>query len=339
MKKFLIISLVLFCLVTGLSFAGGQSESGSGSDKYVIATVVKVDGIAWFERMREGVKQFGEETGNETFMIGPAQSDAAEQVKIVEDLIAQGVDAICIVPFSVEAVEPVLKKARDQGIVVISHEASNQVNADYIIEAFVNEEYGANMMDNLAKAMGEKGEYVVTVGSLTSKSHNEWMDGAIAHQKKNYPQMKMVGTKIEENDDATLAYQKIKEAIVAYPNLAGVIGAPMTTSAGAGLAVDESGLQDKIAVVSTGLVSVAGQYLESGAVDSIHFWDPKLAGLAMNKLALMVLEGDSDQIKQGLDLGYAGYHNIAVPDSSRPNLLFGAGWVDVTTENMGEYNF
>jgi len=100
----------------------------------VIATVVKLDGTAWFEKMREGVKRFAEETGHDAFLLGPAKADAAEQIQIVEGLIAQQVDAICVVPFAVEALEPVLKKARERGILVISHEASSQVNTDVIIE-------------------------------------------------------------------------------------------------------------------------------------------------------------------------------------------------------------
>ena len=48
-------------------------------------------------------------------------------------------------PFSVEAVEPVLKKARDRGIVVVSHEASNITNVDYDIEAFDNLAYRVDL--------------------------------------------------------------------------------------------------------------------------------------------------------------------------------------------------
>ena len=60
--------------------------------------------------MEKGVKQFGEDFGQDAFQIGPTVSDAALQVQIIEDLIAQGVDAICVVPNSTEALEPVLKK-------------------------------------------------------------------------------------------------------------------------------------------------------------------------------------------------------------------------------------
>ncbi len=310
----------------------------AGQKRYQIATVVKVDGIAWFNRMRVGVDQYAKETGNDLWMVGPAKADAAEQVQIVENLIAQGVDAICIVPFSVEAVEPVLQKARESGIVVISHEASTQENADYILEAFDNHAYGANIMKNLGKSMGGEGGYICTVGSLTSKSQNEWIDGAIAYQKEHFPKMYQVSPRIETYDDATQDYQKLKEALVAYKDLKGICGGPMPTSAGAGLAIEERGLIGKVFFSGTGLPSIAGQYLKSGAIQTIHFWDPKIAGIAMNKLAIMALDGKKDQIKGGLDLGLDGFTNL-LQDPKKPNLFYGAGWVDVTTANMNDYDF
>jgi len=334
-KKWILWVLVV-CLCVGV--LAGMAGAAEAAKKYKIATVVKVDGIAWFNRMRIGVEEFGKETGHEMWMVGPAKADAAEQVQIVENLIAQGVDAICIVPFSVEAVEPVLKKARDSGIIVISHEASNQINADVIIEAFDNHAYGANIMKNLAKSMGGKGQYLCTVGSLTSKSQNEWIDGAIAYQKEHFPEMSEVAPRIETYDDATIDYQKIKEALIAYPDLKGICGGPMPTSAGAGLAIEERGLQGKVFFSGTGLPSIAGQYLESGAIQTIHFWDPKVAGIAMNKLALLVLDGKKDEIADKMDLGLEGFRSLK-QDAEKPNLFYGAGWVDVTKENMAEYDF
>ena len=300
---------------------------------YKIATVVKLDGIAWFDRMREGVKKFGEDTGNETFLLGPQKADAALQVQIIEDLIAQGVDAICVVPFSPEALEPVLKKAMDKGIVVISHEATNQQNVHYDLEAFDNAAYGAHLMDYLAQYMGGEGEYATMVGSLTSKSHNQWVDGGIARQKEKYPNIKMATERVESYDDQTKAYENAKELLKKYPNLKGFQTSAMPESAGVGLAIEEKGLQGKVVVVGTGLVSVTGQYLESGAVQLISFWDPADAGYAMNKLAVMVLE--KQEIKAGMDLGVKGYDNIIMDGK----VLYGAAWVDVTKENMSEYNF
>jgi simple sugar transport system substrate-binding protein len=169
---------------------------------YKIATVVKVDGIAWFERMRDGTKQFGSETGHDTWLVGPSRSDAAEQVALLENLIAQGVDAICLVPIAGDALEPVLKKARDRGIVVISHEGSDLKNVDYDIEAFDNKAYGEAQMKELASLMGEEGEYLTTVGTLGSRSHMEWVDAEVAYQKAHYPKMKEVADRIELYDAA-----------------------------------------------------------------------------------------------------------------------------------------
>ncbi|QKV17922.1 autoinducer 2 ABC transporter substrate-binding protein [Oricola thermophila] len=310
-----------------------------GDKKYTIATVVKVDGIAWFDRMRDGVKQFKGDTGHDVWMVGPSQADAAAQVQIIENLIAQGVDAITVVPFSVEAVEPVLKKARDRGIVVISHEASNLQNTDFDLEAFDNLAYGANLMKELGKFMGGEGKYVATVGSLTSKSQMEWIDGAVAYQKEHFPNMEMVGDRLETYDDAATDYTKLKEAMTTYPDIKGIVGAPMPTSAGAGRLIAESGLKDKVFFAGTGLPSVAGEYLANGDIQYIQFWDPAVAGYAMNMLAVAVLEGKTDQIKAGLDLGLEGYTSLITPDESRPNLLYGAGWVGVTAENMDKYDF
>jgi len=307
--------------------------------KFSMATVVKVDGIAWFDRMREGVKQFKADTGHDTWMVGPSQADAAAQVQIVESLIAQGVDAICIVPFSVEAVEPVLKKARDQGIVVISHEASNIQNADYDIEAFDNHAYGAKLMEVLAQQMGGEGGYVCTVGSLTSQSQNEWIDGGIAYQKAHFPKMFEVTKRIETYDDANTDYTKLKEVLETYPNLKGILGGPMPTSAGAGRLIAERGLKGKLFFSGTGLVSVAGKYLRDGDINYIQFWNPAVAGYAMNILAVMTLAKRRDQIKPGLDLGLSGYSDLKLLDPKRANVLYGAGWIGVTRDNMDQYNF
>lgn len=311
----------------------------SDDHKYTIATVVKVDGIAWFDRMRDGVDQFKDDTGHDTYMVGPSQADAAAQVQMIENLIAQGVDAICVVPFSVEALEPVLKKARDRGIVVIAHEASNIQNVDFDIEAFDNLAYGANLMKELGQQMGGKGKYVATVGSLTSKSQMEWIDGAVAYQKEHFPEMEQAVERLETYDDANTDYTKLKEAMTAHPDIAGIVGGPMPTSAGAGRLIAESGLKGKLHFAGTGLPSVAGEYLANGDVGYIQFWDPAVAGYAMNMLAVAALEKKGDQIAEGLNLGLKGYEALAVPDAARPNVLYGAGWVGVTAENMDQYDF
>lgn len=313
-----------------------ENNDASGSDeKYEIATVVKLTGVGWFDRMEKGVNKFAEDTGHEAFQQGPQEADAALQVQIIEDLIAQQVDAITVVPFSAESLEPVLKKARDAGIVVISHEADGMENVDYNIEAFNNQEYGEFMMDNLAEAMGEEGEYMTAVGSLTSNSHMEWTEAAYNRQQEKYPNMTAVVTQVETNDDQETASEKFRETLKAYPNLKGFQGSASTDAPGAALAIEQLGLTGKIQVVGTSVPSVSGQYIKNGSLDSIYFWDPADAAYAMDTLAVMILEGKEDQIKDGLDLGIPGYENLVVKDGK---YLYGNAYVKVDKENFDEYS-
>lgn len=310
------------------------TEAPAPADKvYKIATVVKLTGVAWFDRMEEGVKQFAADTGMDAWQTGHSTADPAEQVRIIDDLIAQGVDAICVVPNSTESLEAVLKKAMDAGIVVIAHEASNIQNANYDIEAFDNTEYGKHFMGMLGEMMGGKGQYTTFVGSLTATSHNEWVDGSTAVQTEKYPDMELVSNKNESTENIDNAYNKTLELLKAYPDLVGFQGSAMTDVVGVGKAIDEMGKQDSTVVIGTSLVSVAGQYLETGAIDKISFWDPAKAGYAMNELALMILKGETPS--DGMSLTAEGYQNLKLVGK----VFYGSAWIDVDKSNMGDYSF
>lgn len=298
-----------------------------------IATVVKIAGIQWFNRMEEGVKQYAADTGAEAFQVGPAQADPQQQAALIEDMIAQGVNALAVIPMSPEALEPVLARAQAAGITVITHEAASQQNTSYDLEAFKNEDFGANLMEQMATCMGGEGEYAVFVGSLTSQTHNQWVDGAIAYQKEKYPNMVLVGDKNETFDDQQKAYEKAQEVLRAFPNVKGLQGSASTDVAGIGLAIEERGLADKTCVFGTSLPSIAGQYLETGAVDGIGFWDPSVAGYAINKLAQLVIDGGT--VTDGMDLGLPGYEKIKLDGK----VIYGQAWVNVNKANMAEYPF
>lgn len=315
--------------------ATSNDPSSSNSKDYTIAVVPKLTSIAWFQRMEVGVKEYAKETGIDAFYTGTSEADGALQAQLIEDLIAQGVDAICVVPFSTEALEPVLKKARDAGIVVISHEAAGMTNVDYDIEAFDNDEYGRHFMEMLGASTGGQGEYVLEVGSLTSKSHNQWVDASKALQEEKFPNMKQYGEKIETSDDQSTSYNKIKEVLTANPNIVGIQGSAMGDVAGAALAVEEMGLQGKIHIVGTSLVSVSGKYIKNGTIDTISFWDPALAGKAMIETAVKVLNGE--KIESGLNLGITGYENMKLDG----NVLTGQAWIDVNKDNVDDpaYDF
>ena len=335
MKRKSLLAFVLLIAFSASLFAGAVSEntSSDGTAKYRVANLVKQLGTAWYQRQQLGLDEINKEGVVDAFMVGPQTADPAAQVQIMEDLIAQGVDAITVVPVSVEALEPVCKKARDAGIVVISHEAAGMQNVDYDVEAFDNAAYGAYMMDVLAENMGEEGEYVTTVGFLTSKSHMEWTDAAVARQLEAYPNMICVADKIEENDNSKTGYDKARELVRTYPNLKGFLVSSMSGTQGVGLAIEEMGLAGEVAAIGTCIPSVSGPFLESGALSATTFWDPAGAGYALNKVAQLVLEGKD--IETGTDLGYNGYNSVVVKD----NVIYGNDMLTATKDNMADYPF
>jgi simple sugar transport system substrate-binding protein len=317
----------------GAALIGGTAVSAQAA-RTTIVTVVKLMGVQWFNRMDEGVKKFGADNHDVSVQeIGPPQADAALQVQEIQDLIAKRVNAICVVPNSPETLEPVLRRAMERKIAVIGHEGSQLQNVDYDLEAFDNAAYGAHLMEAMATRMGGEGGYAVFVGHLTAKTHNEWVDAAIALQKAKYPKMRLVTERLESNEDQQTAYAKTKELLRAHPDIKGIQGSAATDVAGIGLAIEEAGLQGKVAVVGTSLVSVSGKYLQSGSVSMISFWDPAVAGYVMNKLAQMVLRGQ--KVTDGMNLGQTGYEKVRLVGK----VIYGKAWVDVTKANMGEYNF
>jgi len=86
------------------------------------------------------------------------------------------------------------------------------------------------------------------------------------------------------------------------------------------------------------LPSIAGKYIETGAVDGIGFWDPKDAGIVMNKVAQMVLEGK--KITDGMNLGVKGYEKVSVTKGPGQGFIIrGNAFVDVDKSNLKDYKF
>ncbi len=326
-------------LAAGTMLAGLMAIGAAhAEDKPTIVTVVKVTGENWFIRMNEGVDAYGKDNpGVDASQIGPAKADAAQQTRIIEDLVAKNVSAIAVVPMDPSALEGVLRRASQRGIKVITHEGDSLVNTDVDIEAFDNKAFGARINEKLAECMGKSGKWSSFVGSLGSLTHNQWVDAG-AENAKQYPEMELVAEKNESFNDANRAYEKAKEILRKYPDIKGFQGSSAIDVIGIGRAVEEAGLQDKTCVYGLGLPKDTGPYLETGAVDQIFFWDPKDAGYVMNKVADLVLKGE--EIKDGMDLGVTGYNKMTVTKGAGKGIIIqGQAWVDVDKSNYKNYPF
>lgn len=317
------------------STAAATPEAGKN---WKIALVPKDSTNAWFVRMEEGVKKYAADTGMNAFQKGPAKTDAAMQVQVIQDLISQDIDALCVVPVDPAALEPVLGEAMEKGIVVICHEGSTVENCNYDIEAFNNAQYGAFIMDNLAKAMGEEGTYTTMVASVTNASHNEWADGGVAHQKEAYSKMTLLEAepRVESEDVTEKAYEKAKELFKKYPDLKGIMGTSSKDAPGVARAIDELGLKDKVFVAGTGMPNETRDFIKSGVLAFATLWDPADAGYAMCAMATKVLNGEP--IENGCNLGLPGYENLQFIEGSE-KVMLGSGWIVLDANNVDNYSF
>ncbi len=275
-----------------------------------MVVVVKIAGIPWFNALESGVKKAGADLGVNASMVGPANVDPAQQVKLVEDLIAKKVAAIGIVPLDVKVLEPVLKRAQEAGIKVIAHEGPEQAGRDWNVDLIDSVKFGEVQMEKLAQEMGGKGEYIAFVGTLTTPLHNVWCDAAIALQKAKYPEMKLVADRFPGADEIDTAQKTTLDAIKAYPNLGGVIAFGSNGPIGAGNAIKQQKLGKKIAVVGTALPGQAKQLIMDGIIREAFLWNPIDAGYAMVALGKLVLDGK--EITDGMEIPGVGKVSVDV---------------------------
>jgi simple sugar transport system substrate-binding protein len=300
-------------------------------EPYEIAVVVKITGIPWFNVMETGVDKAAAELGVNAYQTGPAQADPAQQVKIVEDLVAKGVDAIAVVPNDAKALEPVFQKAKEKGIIVITHESPDQVGIDYDFELIDNVKFAEHAWDQLVEHMGDSGEYAVFVGGLTVPLHNFWADTGIEYAKEKYPNLTLVTERIPCGEDQELARQKTLELLKAYPNLKGIVGFGSLGPIGAAQALKEKGLTDQVAVVGTVIPSQAAPYLKEGSMKEGILWNPGDAGYGMVWLAKYMLDGN--KVETGTEIPGIGTVTL------EGTIIKADAMMDITPENAESLGF
>lgn len=269
-----------------------------------VVNISKIDGMPWFNRMAEGVTQAGKDFKINAYQVGPSNTDAPQQVKLIEDLIAKKVSAISIVPNDASALEPVLKKAKQNGIVVLTNESVGQPSADWDIEVIDNAQFAADYVEEVAKAMGGKGGYVIYVGGLTVPQHNLWADLFVKYQKEHYPEMFEVTSRMPVAENINDARRTTIDLIKAHPNLKAVVSFGSQGPIGAGLAVKEKRLKNKLNVFGMMIPSQAASLIKSGDITMGITYDPANAGYALAAIAAKVLKGE--KIENDLDIPAVG---------------------------------
>jgi simple sugar transport system substrate-binding protein len=283
-----------------VAFALATNLASASPDHPVIGVVVKIGGIPWFNAMEQGIKKRADQLGVKAFMVGPTSADPALQVRAIEDLIAQHVDVIGVVPNDAKVLEPVLQRARAAGIKVITHESPKQENVDWDFELASSKGFGEAYGKRLGDALGGKGEYAVFVGSLTVPLHNAWADAAIAYIKANYPGMTLVGDRYGVAEDVDASRKTALDLMRAHPNLRGILAFGSQGPIGAARAVDEQQAKGKVLVLGPFSPGQGRKLVHDGVLTGGYMWNPEVAGEVFVTLGTMLVKGEP--IKDGTNI-------------------------------------
>jgi simple sugar transport system substrate-binding protein len=331
MKRKVWILALLAVMVCGSLFAGPGAQKG-GSKELTMVAIPKLKS-AWFDDYEKGILKAGSDFGIKTYMQAPAAADEAQQVRIIEDSINQGVNAVLVVPNDANSCVPAFQRAKQRNIVVLTHESPDQPNADFDIEMIDNVKFGERFVDELVAVIGQSGQYAVFVGSLTVPAHNIWADAAIAYAKSKYPGLNLVADRFPVSEDRNAARQKTLELLTTYPNLKGILAFGSQGAPGAGQAIRERNLQGKFAIFGTTSPNEIKPFLKDNSVNKAILWSSGDAAYAMAYIAKLILDGKRDQVKQGLEIP-----SLGVPQINGMNILFNNPLV-VTTANVDNYDF
>jgi ribose transport system substrate-binding protein len=205
--------------------AAAPTHKALADNKIVIAWIPKALGNPVFETGRAGaIKKAEELTAKgpykvEVQYVGSVASDIAEQSRVVEDVIAKGVDAIGISCNEPAGCEAPIKKALAAGIEVMTWDSDSPKSGRFTYLGVSNYDGGKAAADLLVRAMGTKGKVALLTGVPGAANLEERIRG-FKDAIKQYPDIQIVKT-VACNDDINLGVQVVEETMQAVPDLNG----------------------------------------------------------------------------------------------------------------------
>lgn len=260
---------VLGCVVAacgGPGSGGGKAADG----KPRIALIMKSLANEFFLTMEEGARAHQREHGGEYELIAQGIKDELDinrQVQIVEQMIAQGVDAIVIAPADSKLLVPVCARAMEAGIVVVNidNRFEQEVLADRKVRIpFVGPDNraGARLAgEYLAKHLAPGDAVLIVEGVPTAFN-------AIQRKQGFVDAMEAAGMRIVSSQSAGWEMAKANEVVSAmvteHPEVKAVLCANDSMALGAVAALRAAGKLDSVKVIGFDNISAAQGLLAKG---------------------------------------------------------------------------
>ena len=271
-KKAISLILLLVFLLSCDSQESGRSAAGTSDDERpVIALVMKSLANEFFVNMASGAERHQAERENYELIINGIrnESDLAQQVALVDQMISRGVDAIVIAPADSQVLVPALARASAAGIVI--------VNIDNRLEPEVLEDYGlsipfigpsnragAKMVGDFALQNVAAGSKVAILEGITSAVNSierrTGFEEAITDAGMNLVTLQSAEW------DQTKAAQVMAGILSQYPDLDVILAANDNMALGAASAVGMARREKEIVIAGFDNISAVHPLIEAGTV-------------------------------------------------------------------------
>ena len=320
---------IVSALLCGAMILGSAVPAMAGSaDGKKIALVGKSAGNAFFEIAAKAFKETAEAEGATVDVVYPEAATADAQIKVLDNLISQQPDAICISANDVNALQAKLEEAMDAGIKVSSFDsAPNKDSRQVFVNQAGTQAVGQALMDAVLDISGGEGQFAILSATSQSANQNAWIDAmkSIMEGDEKYSKLELVEVAYGD-DEPQKSTDQTAALLEKYPDLK-VICAPTTV----GIAAAAKYLQDNGSACKLTGLGLPSEMLEYTGADDEHscpyfyLWDMQGLGKlsALTTIALI-----NDEITGAVDetftAGDLGDYTITAADDGGTEVVLGA---------------
>ncbi|WP_175688152.1 sugar ABC transporter substrate-binding protein [Burkholderia anthina] len=262
----------LTAALAAVAVAAAPAVHAQSAAKPKVALVMKSLANEFFLTMENGAKEYQKHNASQFDLITNGikdETDTANQIRIVEQMIVSKVDAIVLAPADSKALVPVVKKAVDAGIIVVN--IDNRLDPDVLKSKNLNVPFvgpdnrkGARKIgDYLAKRLKAGDQVGIIEGVSTTTNAQQRTAGFQDAMKAGG--MKVVSVQSGEweiDKGNAVASAMLNE----YPNLRALLCGNDNMAIGAVSAVRAAGKQGKVFVVGYDNINAIKPMLKDGRV-------------------------------------------------------------------------
>ncbi len=312
--------------------AGTPNTRPAKQKTITVAMMPKAKGDPYFISCRKGAEEAARELGANLIWDGPTTVDPAKQSEFVESWITRRVDAIAIAVGNAASVYPVLKKARQHGIKVVTWDSDSLPDSrDYFVNQATPQAIGSTLADTAASLINKHGEVAIITGLLSAENQNLWIRYIKERVAAQYPDIK-VSVVRPSDDDRDKAFSETQTLLKVYPRVRVIVAISTPAVPGAAEAVKQSGRQD-VKVIGLTLPSLCKSYMEEGIVASDILWDTKGLGYLTVSVAAALARDQMPQDPTSFQAGKLGTMQVTGTD-----VILGPPLI-LTRANIGQFDF